>query len=82
MLDELEGAERRAQQAEERTRAFLADAAHELRTPIAGVQAAAETMLHHDDQLARDERQHLQALLVREAERAGALSRACLPLPV
>jgi two-component system, OmpR family, sensor kinase len=67
MLDELEGAETRAQQAEERTRAFLADAAHELRTPIAGVQAAAETLLDHD------ERQHLQALLVREAERAGAL---------
>jgi two-component system, OmpR family, sensor kinase len=73
MLDELEGAEARARQAEERTRAFLADAAHELRTPIAGVQAAAETLLHHDDQLSRDERQHLQALLVREAERAGAL---------
>ena len=73
MLDELEGAETRAQQAEERTRAFLADAAHELRTPIAGVQAAAETLLHHDDQLDRYERQHLQALLVREAERAGAL---------
>ncbi|HEX6757456.1 MAG TPA: HAMP domain-containing sensor histidine kinase [Propionibacteriaceae bacterium] len=73
MLDELEGAETRAQQAEERTRAFLADAAHELRTPIAGVQAAAETLLHHDDQLDQDERQHLQALLVREAERAGAL---------
>ena len=73
MLDELEGAEARAQQAEERTRAFLADAAHELRTPIAGVQAAAETLLHHDDQLDREERQHLQVLLVREAERAGAL---------
>ena len=73
MLDELEGAEARAHQAEERTRAFLADAAHELRTPIAGVQAAAETLLHHDDQLDRSERQHLQSLLVREAERAGAL---------
>ena len=73
MLDELEGAEARAQHAEERTRAFLADAAHELRTPIAGVQAAAETLLHHDDQLDHSERQHLQALLVREAERAGAL---------
>ena len=73
MLDELEGAEARAHQAEERTRAFLADAAHELRTPIAGVQAAAETLLHHDDQLDDQERQHLQALLVREAERAGAL---------
>jgi two-component system, OmpR family, sensor kinase len=73
MLDELEGAETRARQAEERTRAFLADAAHELRTPIAGVQAAAETMLHHDDQLTHEERQHLQALMVREAERAGAL---------
>jgi two-component system, OmpR family, sensor kinase len=73
MLDELEGAEARAQRAEERTRAFLADAAHELRTPITGVQAAAETLLHHDDQLDHDERQHLQALLVREAGRAGAL---------
>jgi two-component system, OmpR family, sensor kinase len=73
MLDELEGAEARAHQAEERTRAFLADAAHELRTPIAGVHAAAETLLHHDDQLDHSERQHLQSLLVREAERAGAL---------
>ena len=51
MLDELEGAETRARQAEERTRAFLADAAHELRTPITGVQAAAETLLHHGDAL-------------------------------
>ena len=73
MLDELEGAELRARQAEERTRAFLADAAHELRTPISGVQAAAETLLHHDDQLDHDQRQHLEALLIREAQRAGAL---------
>jgi signal transduction histidine kinase len=73
MLDELEGAETRARQAEERTRAFLADAAHELRTPITGVQAAAETLLHHGDQLPAADREHLQALLVREAQRAGTL---------
>ncbi len=73
MLDELEGAEARARQAEERTRAFLADAAHELRTPITGVQAAAETLLHHGDQLPADDREHLQALLIREAQRAGVL---------
>jgi two-component system OmpR family sensor kinase len=73
MLDELEGAESRARQAEERTRAFLADAAHELRTPIAGVQAAAETLLHHADGLDLDQRQQLEVLLVREAERAGRL---------
>ena len=73
MLDELEGAETRARQAEERTRAFLADAAHELRTPITGVQAAAETLLHHGDALPAADREHLQALLVREAQRAGTL---------
>ena len=73
MLDELEGAETRARQAEERTRAFLADAAHELRTPITGVQAAAETLLHHGDTLSAADREHLQALLVREAQRAGIL---------
>ena len=73
MLDELEGAETRARQAEERTRAFLADAAHELRTPITGVQAAAETLLHHGDTLSAADREHLQALLVREAQRAGTL---------
>jgi signal transduction histidine kinase len=73
MLDELEGAETRARQAEERTRAFLADAAHELRTPITGVQAAAETLLHHGDALSAADRDHLQALLVREAQRAGTL---------
>ena len=73
MLDELEGAETRARQAEGRTRAFLADAAHELRTPITGVQAAAETLLHHGDQLPAADREKLQSLLVREAQRAGTL---------
>jgi signal transduction histidine kinase len=79
MLDELEGAESRARQAEARTRAFLADAAHELRTPIAGVQAAAETLLHSgselppDSELLRAQREQLEVLVVREAQRAGRL---------
>jgi len=73
MLDELEGAETRARRAEEQTRAFLADAAHELRTPLTGVQAAAETLLQHRDQMSTDEQQHIEALLVGEARRAGRL---------
>ncbi|MET0692372.1 MAG: HAMP domain-containing sensor histidine kinase [Propionibacteriaceae bacterium] len=73
MLDELEGAESRARLAEERTRAFLADAAHELRTPIAGVQTAAETLLHGGSQLGPAQREQLEVLLVREAQRAGQL---------
>ena len=73
MLDELEGAEWRARQAEERTRTFLADAAHELRTPLAGIQVAAETLLHAAGQLDADQRQHLEVLLTREARRAGVL---------
>jgi two-component system OmpR family sensor kinase len=73
MLDELEGAETRARQAESQTRAFLADAAHELRTPIAGVQAAAEGLLHSGSRLDTQQREQLEVLLVREAQRAGKL---------
>ncbi|MGI8458090.1 MAG: sensor histidine kinase [Propionibacteriaceae bacterium] len=72
MLDELEGAETRAVASEARTRAFLADAAHELRTPITGVQAAAETLLHQGS-LTLEEREQLEVLLVRESRRAGRL---------
>ncbi len=73
MLDELEGAETRARQAEAQTRAFLDDAAHELRTPISGVQAAAETLLQQGDRLDQADRERLQVLLIREAQRAGTL---------
>ena len=72
MLDELEGAEARAVSSETRTRAFLADAAHELRTPIAGVQAAAETLLHQGS-LTTAEREQLEVLLIRESRRASTL---------
>ncbi len=73
MLDELEGAETRARRAEQQTRDFLADAAHELRTPLTGVQAAAETLLQHRDTLDAEQREQLEFLLVREAQRAGRL---------
>ncbi|MFC7626077.1 ATP-binding protein [Microlunatus sp. GCM10028923] len=73
MLDELEGAEVRARQAEERSKEFLADAAHELRTPLAGILAAAESLLHYQDQLSPAERQRLEVLLVGEANRASGL---------
>ena len=45
MVDALEAALARAQGAEAATRRFIADASHELRTPIASVHAAAETLL-------------------------------------
>lgn len=80
MLDALEGAEQQAKAAEaasresaERTRRFVADAAHELRTPIAGVQAVAEAVLQQAVDADPEERQRLHLLLVRESRRAGHL---------
>ncbi|MCC8245221.1 sensor histidine kinase [Saccharothrix luteola] len=63
MLDSLEGSE-------ERTKRFVADAAHELRTPIAGVQAVAEALMQT---ASAEERERLNLLLVRESRRAGRL---------
>ncbi|PVY95881.1 sensor histidine kinase [Actinomycetospora cinnamomea] len=86
MLDELESAQARAEEAadearrsEARTRRFLSDAAHELRTPITGVQTLAESLVRHPDgDLERRER--LATTLVRETQRAGALVADMLEL--
>lgn len=98
MLDELEDSEKRAQRAadaaqraEAAVRRFLADAAHELRTPIAGIQAAAEQIagnvgqdVGHDGQDAVDPevlRQHRRAtMLLTEARRATRLVTDMLDL--
>lgn len=91
MLDALEASELRAQEAavaaqraEAATRQFLVDAAHELRTPIAGIQVAAEQLAssasqHDADPAARG--QHRRAsLLQSDARRAGRLVADMLDL--
>jgi len=73
------GAERAARRSEATTRQFLADAAHELRTPLAGTQALAETLVRDpdDDPAAREE---LAITLVRETARASGLVTDMLDL--
>ncbi|WP_018178099.1 sensor histidine kinase [Jongsikchunia kroppenstedtii] len=73
MLDSLEGAEARERAAQQSMRRFVADAAHELRTPITGVQAIAETVLHADDNTPAEDRQQLLLLLVQETKRASRI---------
>lgn len=72
MLDALEGAEKRALAAEEGMRRFVADAAHELRTPIAGIVAAAGAALQQSA-TENPEHQRLLLMLGGEARRAGRL---------
>ncbi|MEU1206096.1 HAMP domain-containing sensor histidine kinase [Nocardia sp. NPDC005825] len=80
MLDALEGAlrdtaaaEARARASEQRIRAFVGDAAHELRTPVTGVRSLAEAVLQQPTDTDPEDRQRMLLLLVRETHRAGRL---------
>lgn len=73
MLDELEGAEARERAAADRTRQFVDDAAHDLRTPVAGISAAAETLLRSGTDSDREVRERLLTSMIRESRRASRL---------
>ena len=76
-LTALERALDEARRSDELSRQFLADAAHQLRSPIAGVRACAETLLRATEERDRDA---LLADLVRETARAGRLINSLLRL--
>ncbi|RJQ69119.1 sensor histidine kinase [Pseudonocardiaceae bacterium YIM PH 21723] len=80
MLDALEGAEAQAKESERRTKQFVADAAHELRTPIAGIQAVAEAVAQAGPDTDPETRERLLLLAVRESRRAGRLVEDLLSL--
>ena len=78
MLDAVEGAEAQAKRSEQRIRDFLSDAAHELRTPVAGTLAACERLLRTDPD--RAQREALTVTAIREAQRAGRLVEQMLDM--
>jgi signal transduction histidine kinase len=78
MLDALETAIEEARASDAATRRFLADASHELRTPVAALQASVETLLR--EQPERPERDRLEAAVARDSERLGRLVNDLLGL--
>ena len=72
-------AEREARRSEATARRFLSDAAHELRTPPAGMQTLAESLVRDSDD-DRETREELAIALVRETSWASSLVTDMLDL--
>jgi two-component system, OmpR family, sensor kinase len=77
MLDSLEAALVEARDAEERTRRFVDDAAHQLRTPLATIRGSVEALLQEADPRIRD---RLMSNLVRETSRSNRLLNSLLTM--
>jgi two-component system OmpR family sensor kinase len=75
MLDALEDALARSRASEETSRRFLADAAHQLRNPVAGLRATVASMLRTADPVERD---RLLDNLARESARTSRLLSSLL----
>jgi two-component system, OmpR family, sensor kinase len=78
MVDALNAAIEEARASDAATRRFLADASHELRTPVAALQASVETLLR--EQPERPDRDRLEAAVARDSERLGRLVNDLLGL--
>lgn len=75
MIDALEAALARSRASEESSRRFLADAAHQLRTPAAGIRASVAAMLRAGDEA---ERERMVDHLARESARMSRLLSSLL----
>ena len=80
LLAALRGAVQEARASEQRSKEFLAYAAHQLRSPLAGLRASAEALVLGGKSASPAQRERLATNLTTETERMGRLVRSLLRL--